>query len=432
MPVEIKLPYSNTGMVLQLDDSLDYEILDSSIEEIEAQESTEEKIVQKALENPIGTEKLCELSKGRKKAVIICSDHTRPVPSKILVPYMIKEIRKGNPKAEITLLVATGCHRDPTPEELVHKFGKKIAESERIEVHHCWDEKMLVNIGKLPSGTSLFINKEAAQADLLVSEGCIEPHFFAGFSGGRKSILPGIAGGAAVLENHCAEFIDSPYSRTGILENNPIHKEMEAACVLAKLQYILNVVVNSEKKIVYAAAGDPVKAHEEGCSFLKRLCQVTPKKKADIVITTNGGYPLDQNMYQSVKGMTAAEAAAKEGAVIIMVSHCGDGHGGENFYKTLAECQNPGKLLQEIIKTPRQNTKPDQWQYQIQSRILLHHKVIYVTCQRSRDLAREMGFRVAEHVSQALEMALEEKGRNAHIAVIPDGVSVIVSKPKAG
>lgn len=426
--MEIKLPYSNTGMILRLDDTLDYEVLYSPIDRTKIKEYTGEKIVQKAMENPIASQTLCNLSKGKKKIVIICSDHTRPVPSKIIIPYMLEEIRKGNPKADITLLIATGCHRDPTKEELIYKFGNKVIDSEKIVIHHGWDEKVLVNIGLLPSGSELYINKEAADADLLVSEGCIEPHFFAGFSGGRKSVLPGIAGRSAVLENHCAEFINSPYSRTGILDNNPIHNEMVSACILAKLQYIVNVVINSQKEIVYAVSGDPIKAHEQGCNFLRKVCQVVPNKDADIVITTNGGYPLDQNMYQAVKGMTAAEAAAKEDAVIIMVAHCGDGHGGESFYKTLVRNKDSEKLLQEISKVPRQETKPDQWQYQIQSRILTHHKVIYVTCRKSRILAEEMGFKVAENVNQALKMALEEKGKDAHITVIPDGVSVIVRK----
>lgn len=428
--MQIKLPYSTTGMLLQLDDGMDVEVLTSSIEDMPKSDKTEDEIVLEAMENPIGSPKLSELSRGKQKIVIICSDHTRPVPSKHIIPFMLKEIREGNPEAQITLLIATGFHRATTKEELIGKFGEEIVANETIVIHDSQDMGSMVNIGTLPSGAPLLINKVAAEADLLVSEGFIETHFFAGFSGGRKSVLPGVSSKVTVLGNHCSAFIDSPYSRTGILENNPIHKDMVAASRMANQRYIVNVVIDADKKVVHAVAGDAIEAHEAGCRFLERYCQVTPKRAADIAIATNGGYPLDQNMYQSVKGMTAAEAAAKDDGIIIMVSNCGDGHGGEGFYEALKNCSGPADLMGEILKVPQDKTKPDQWEYQIQCRILMRHKVIYVMCEQYRTMAQEMGFQVAADVNEALEMALQEKGRNAHIAVIPDGVSVMVKKPE--
>ena len=428
--MQIKLPYSTTGMLLQLDDGMDVEVLTSSIEDMPKSDKTEDEIVLEAMENPIGSPKLSELSRGKQKIVIICSDHTRPVPSKHIIPFMLKEIREGNPEAQITLLIATGFHRATTKEELIGKFGEEIVANEIIVIHDSQDMGSMVNIGTLPSGAPLLINKVAAEADLLVSEGFIETHFFAGFSGGRKSVLPGVSSKVTVLGNHCSAFIDSPYSRTGILENNPIHKDMVAASRMANQRYIVNVVIDADKKVVHAVAGDAIEAHEAGCRFLERYCQVRPKRAADIAIATNGGYPLDQNMYQSVKGMTAAEAAAKDDGIIIMVSNCGDGHGGEGFYEALKNCSGPADLMGEILKVPQDKTKPDQWEYQIQCRILMRHKVIYVMCEQYRTMAQEMGFQVAADVNEALEMALQEKGRNAHIAVIPDGVSVMVKKPE--
>ena len=424
--MQIKLPYSTTGMMLHLEDDLDVEILTSSIESMPKSDKTEDEIVLEAMENPIGSPKLSELSRGKKNVVIICSDHTRPVPSKHIIPFMLKEIREGNPDAEITLLIATGFHRATTREELIGKFGEEIVEKEHIVVHDSQDMDSMVNMGVLPSGAPLLINKVAAEADLLVSEGFIETHFFAGFSGGRKSVLPGVSSKVTVLGNHCSKFIHSPYSRTGILENNPIHKDMVAASQMAGQRYIVNVIIDGDKKVVHAVAGDAIKAHEAGCAFLENYCQVTPQRRADIAISTNGGYPLDQNMYQSVKGMTAAEAAAKENGILIMVSNCGDGHGGEGFYKALRDCESPAALMEEILRVPQDETKPDQWEYQIQARILMKHKVIYVMCEEYRAMAREMGFLTAADVNEALAMALEEKGRQAHITVIPDGVSVMV------
>lgn len=422
----IHLPYSTTGMELKLSDDLDVEILESAIAGMPKQELTEDELVLQAMQMPIGSKRLAELAAGKEKVVIICSDHTRPVPSKHIIPFMLKEIREGNPNADITLLIATGFHRATTREELMGKFGREIVEQEKILVHDSRDMEAMVNIGILPSGAPLLINRIAAEADLLVSEGFIETHFFAGFSGGRKSVLPGVSSQVTVLGNHCAEFIDSPYSRTGILENNPIHRDMIAAAEMANLKYIVNVVIDAEKRVVHAVAGDAIKAHEVGCDFLRRYCQVTPKAKADIAISTNGGYPLDQNMYQSVKGMTAAEAAAKDGGIIIMVSNCGDGHGGEGFYQALKECESPEKLMEEILTVPQNQTKPDQWEYQIQARILMRHRVIYVMCEEKQAMAREMGFETASDVNEALAMALQDAGEKPHITVIPDGVSVMV------
>lgn len=412
--------------MLHLEDDLDVEVLASSIESMPKSDKTEDEIVLEAMENPIGSPKLSELSRGKEKVVIICSDHTRPVPSRHIIPFMLKEIREGNPDAKITLLIATGFHRATTREELIGKFGEEIVDREHIVVHDSQDMDAMVNMGVLPSGAPLLINKVAAEADLLVSEGFIETHFFAGFSGGRKSVLPGVSSKVTVLGNHCSKFIHSPYSRTGILDNNPIHKDMVAASQMAGQRYIVNVIIDGDKKVVHAVAGDAIKAHEAGCAFLENYCQVTPQRRADIAISTNGGYPLDQNMYQSVKGMTAAEAAAKEDGILIMVSNCGDGHGGEGFYKALRDCESPAALMEEILRVPQDETKPDQWEYQIQARILMKHKVIYVMCEEYRAMAREMGFLTAADVNEALAMALEEKGRQAHITVIPDGVSVMV------
>lgn len=425
--MDIRLPFSREGMMLHLDDKFDYEILESSIESMPRSGKTEDEIVAEAMAHPIGSPKLSELSAGRQRVVIICSDHTRPVPSKHIIPFMLKEIRQGNPQADITLLIATGFHRETTREELVNKFGGEIVAQEKIVIHDSRDLDGMANLGILPSGAPLLINKIAAEADLLVSEGFIETHFFAGFSGGRKSILPGVSSQVTVLGNHCAAFIDSPYSRTGVLENNPIHKDMVAASKMAKQAYIVNAIIDGDKKVVHAVAGDAIQAHEAGCQFLGRYCKVTPKKPADIAISTNGGYPLDQNMYQSVKGMTAAEAASKEDGIIIMVANCGDGHGGEGFYEALKNCESPEALMEEILKVPQDQTKPDQWEYQIQSRILIHHKVIYVMCEKYREMAKEMGFETASDVNEALAMALKEKGSSAHITVIPDGVSVMVA-----
>ncbi|MBR5475153.1 MAG: nickel-dependent lactate racemase, partial [Lachnospiraceae bacterium] len=234
----------------------------------------EVELVKEALENPIGTPKLSEMAIGKKNVVIIASDHTRPVPSKIIMPLMLEEIRKGNPDADITILISTGLHRETTKEELVHKFGEEIVAAEKIVIHDCDDTDNLIDLGKLPSGGQLIVNKMAYEADLLVSEGFIEPHFFAGFSGGRKSVLPGIASRVTVCYNHNADFIADPYARTGVIDGNPIHRDMLYAARTAHLAFICNVVVSAEHKVLFAVAGDCDQAHIVGRNFLAQYCQV--------------------------------------------------------------------------------------------------------------------------------------------------------------
>ena len=342
-----------------------------------------------------------------------------------IIPHMLKELRSGNPDIRVTLLIATGFHRLTTREELIGKFGEEIVKRERIVVHDSRDDSSLVRIGTLPSGADLIISRTAADADLLVSEGFIEPHFFAGFSGGRKSVLPGICSQKTVLGNHCSAFIGDSHCRTGILEGNPIHRDMAAAAEMAGLSYIVNMIIDADKRVTAAVAGDPSAAHKKGCEMLKSICTVRKKRKADIVITTNGGAPLDQNIYQSVKGLTAAEAAAKEGAVLITCAACADGTGGDGFYHARKECASPQALLNEVEKIPANATKPDQWEYQILARILAHHKVIFVCDPKTQAVAREMKLGTADTVQKAFDKALEEK-QDAKITVIPDGVSIIV------
>ena len=383
--------------------------------------------VRRALADPIGSPRLSVLAAGAKTCVVICSDHTRPVPSKFIIPAMLEELRRGNPRLDITLLIATGCHRGTTRQELEGKFGPDIVAREKIVVHDCDDTAMLTEAETLPSGGKLIVNRLAMECDLLVAEGFIEPHFFAGFSGGRKSVLPGIASRVTVLANHCAEFIESPFARTGILENNPIHRDMVYAGRRAGLAFIVNTVIDGEKRIVRAFAGDMEQAHAAGAGFCRKQARVEVPE-ADIVITSNGGYPLDMNVYQSVKGMTAAEAVCREGGVIVMVAGCSDGHGGESFYKALKAAASPEEILERVKTVPRDATTPDQWQYQIMARVLRRFKVVMYAPECPSKMLAEMMLTPASSPEDALGKAFALCGGAAKVAVLPDGVSVIPVK----
>ena len=422
--MKIEFPYGKQRLSYDFEASELKQVLTSKLEAY-TPEAGEEALVEKAMENPIGSAPLWELAKGKNKVVIIASDHTRPVPSKIIMPRMLQQIRRGNPNADITILIATGCHRLTTQEELADKFGEEIVSREKIVIHDC-DKSELVNLGTLPSGGKCYVNRIAVEADLLVAEGFIEPHFFAGFSGGRKSVLPGIAGRTTVLANHCSEFIDHPKARTGSLAGNPIHEDMVWAAQQAKLQYVVNVVLNGEKQVIYAVAGDTVQAHKAGTEFLSRLCGAEGEL-TDIVITTNGGYPLDQNMYQAVKGMTAAEAVVKQGGVIIMLAQSADGIGGDHFYHQLADEPDMEKTMALFRSRGREETVPDQWQTQVLLRVRSRAQVIYVS-ELPDETVRKMHMLPAHSIGQALTLAKTLLGKpQVSITAIPDGIGVVVN-----
>lgn len=378
-----------------------------------------------ALDQPIGAPPLEVLAQGRRTATVIVSDHTRPVPSALTLPLLLERLRRGNPALEVTILVATGCHRGMTERERRAKFGDALCDAERIVVHDCGDTDSLRPLGTLPSGGALWLNRRALETDLLVAEGFIEPHFFAGFSGGRKSVLPGVAGRRTVLDNHCAAFIADPRARAGSLDGNPIHRDMLHAAEQARLAFILNVTLHPDKSIAAAFAGHFEAAHRAGCDWMRAVARV-PAVRAGLVITGNGGYPLDQNLYQAVKGMTAAEACCEESGTILMVAGCCDGHGGEAFHRALARAASPQALLQAILAVPQEETQPDQWEVQILARILCRHRVVLVSDRIDPRIVRDMHLEHAPTLREALARELRRAEPGTGITVIPDGVGVIV------
>ena len=421
----IEIPYGREHLKLSVKKEQLKAVLEPGKQSIKHVES-EQEIVRRALAAPIESKPLAELAAKAKNVLLITSDHTRPLPSAITLPIYLEEIRRNNPDVKIKILVATGFHRLTSPDELLSKFGAELCRKENIIVHDSRDKKHLVFKGKLPSGGKLWVNDLVDWADMIVSEGFIEPHFFAGFSGGRKSVLPGIAGTETVLANHCARFIADEHARTGNLEHNPLHKDMLFAAQKVGLAFILNVALDADKKIINAFSGHPDAAHRQGCAWVKNR-GVVKRQIGDIVITSNGGYPLDQNIYQSVKGMTSAEACVREGGVIIMVAACEDGHGGEAFYRWFTEAKTPQEVTARIAKIAQKDTLPDQWEAQILARVLTKCTVIMVTNRCDPDIVCGMQMLQAPDIETALKMAKTRVGDKAEIVVIPDGVSVIVT-----
>jgi len=418
------LPYNTTRVPVEIDDQNFVGTLVSKVESYRPDISQQD-LVEASLDHPIGSSRLEELVRGKKNIVIISSDHTRPVPSKIITPILLGRIREAKPDANIKILVATGFHRPSTRQELIDKYGQEIVDHEQIVMHVATDDAAMVKIGTLPSGGECIVNRIAVEADLLLAQGFIEPHLFAGFSGGRKSVLPGVSSYKTIMANHCGEFINSPNARPGILQDNPIHKDMLYAAKTAGLRFIVNVILNGEREIIASFAGDLEKAHEKGCAFLTSLASV-PKVQCDITVVTNGGYPLDQNIYQAVKGLTSAEATNKDGGVIIMVAGLSDGTGGKGFYNNLAQLTTPQEFLNHVSHVPRNQTVADQWESQVLARILSRHHVIMVSDIIKPEIVTAMHMEHAKSVDDALRRAYELHGRDAKVVVIPDGLAVIV------
>lgn len=423
----LDLPYGARTLTAEIPEEQLACVLRGKLESYRPKKTPEE-LIRTAMEKPVASPRLYELAKGKRNIVIIASDHTRAVPSRLLFPPMLEELHRGAPEAKLTVLIATGCHRASTQEELRHKFSDELYEKLHIVVHDCRNSPV-TDLGTLPSGAPLRINSIAAQADLLISEGFIEPHFFAGYSGGRKSVLPGICSYETVFANHSSVLIANKNAHSGELCCNPIHRDMAEAAKRAKLAFILNVVCNSQKQIIGAFAGDAELAHKAGTEFLQKLCFAQAPETAGIVLTTNNGYPLDQNLYQAVKSMCTAEAVCKPGGVIITACACDDGLGGDGFYMTFACGKTADEVLRDILAVPMMHTRQDQWQAQILARILAKHKVILIS-ELPDETVRSMGMLPAHSVQQALELANGLVGPEK-IIVIPDGVGVIAQIAQA-
>jgi len=421
----IKIPYYKSTMDLHIEESNLQELVTSQTDEYDPHKS-EEEIIKEALAHPIGTPKLSELAKGKKKIVLVTSDHTRAVPSKITLPILLAEIRSTNPDADITILIGTGLHRPTTEEEQRRMFGDAIVDNEKIAVNKAFEDDQFAHVCTLPSGADFEVNKLAVECDLLITEGFIEPHFFAGFSGGRKSILPGICSHVTVNENHSYKAIASPYSNTGVLEHNPIHMDMVYAARKVNVQFIFNVALNGKKKVIAAWAGDLEKAHAEGVAFVRKLAQCHPIV-GDIVVTSNGGYPLDQNLYQSPKAVATAEACAGDNGVIIMCCSCCDGMGGTNFAK-LITMGSVDEIDAYLSKISPKETIAEQWCPQIYARILKKHPVILVSTFLDHEEVKKANMIPASSPDEALEIAYKMKGKDTKVVVIPDGVSVLAVK----
>lgn len=418
----IKIPYGSTSLELCTDGLNIKGVLISGSHDFKVS-VTEEEIVRNALSHPIDSKKLSELAVRKQKVVIVTSDHTRTVPSKLTLPLLLGEIRKGSQNAEVKILIGTGLHRKTTLAEQRRMFGDAIVDHETVLVHDAFNTEEMCEVGVLPSGNRLEVNKNIIDCDLLVTEGFIEPHFFAGFSGGRKSILPGVSSEKTIKGNHCFRQLENANAATAILAENPVNLDMEYAARKVNVQFTLNVALDERKKIIAAFAGDIINSHKIGCEFVKDLSKVDAVM-GDIVITSNGGYPLDQNLYQCPKAVASAEVCVKEGGIIILVAACEDGIGG-TFFEELMLSGKPPEVLKKLSALSAAETVPEQWCAQKLCQTLLKYKIILVTTHIDPEIIKKANLIPASSIEEALSIALQQKGKDAEVVVVPDGVSAI-------
>ncbi len=375
-----------------------------------------------ALRNPIGSAPLKERINPDDTIVIVFCDITRPVPNERIIPWLLEELA-FHPKEKITLLNATGMHRINTEDELVGMLTEDVVKNYRIVNHVATDKSTLTSLGISASGGNAYVNSEYYGADVKILTGFIEPHFFAGFSGGPKLVMPGVAGAETVMHCHGAKMVGNPKATWGITTGNPLWEEIHEVAAMTNPTFIVNVTINKNRGITKIFAGDLDQAHAQGIEFVRKTAMQPVEYPFDIVVTTNSGYPLDLNLYQTVKGMSAARKIVKKGGSIIAVSECWDGipdHG--NYKKILHEAASVQEML-DTINSPGY-LQFDQWEAQVQAMIQLWADV-YLYSSLSDEEVKETHITPISSVETCIADLKEKYGANASIAVLPEGPQTI-------
>ncbi len=381
--------------------------------------------IRQSLRDPINSQPLQDLVQRGDRVAVVHSDITRPMPNDRVLPVLLAELEEaGVLRGDITLLNALGTHRRQTPQELVAMLGQEIVERYRCLQHDIWDDDNLVSLGRTSFGHPVRVNRLYMAADVKILTGFIEPHFFAGFSGGPKGVLPSIAGADSVLTNHGAEMIGHPQATWGVTEGNPIWEEMLEVALKTQPSFLLNVTLNREREITGVFAGDMRQAHAAGCTFCRQSAMAAVPRHFDVVITTNSGYPLDLNLYQTVKGMSAAARIVRPGGSIIAVAECWDGipeHG--EYANLLRAAASPQELLDRI--TAPGFSCQDQWEAHIQALIQMRADVYVYSDGLSDDQIREALFIPCHSVEDTLAELLNRYGPNATVCVLPEGPQTV-------
>ena len=418
--MDVHLAYGRQGLAVKLPDGCDV-VTSRFIPGL----PDEAHGLQNALRQPIGSAPLAEKVRPSDKVVIVHSDITRATPNDRILPVMLDELEAaGVARQNITLMNALGTHRPQTDAELRQMLGDRIVENYRCIQHDAFDDSILTPLGHTKLGHPVRINRHFLDADVRILTGFIEPHFFAGFSGGPKGVLPALAGAESVMTNHGRTMIANERAAWGITEGNPIWEEMREVALLTQPTFLLNVTLNVNKEITGVFAGDMLAAHAEGCRFEREQAMVGADAPYDVVVTTNSGYPLDQNLYQCVKGMSAARQIVAKGGAIVMAGACQDGlpdHG--RYAELLARGGSPQGVL-DLLAQPGFEAQ-DQWQVQVQAMIQLHADVYVYSDGLTDQQIRNALFEPSRDVAATVQQLRDRVGREARICVLPEGPQTV-------
>ncbi len=377
-------------------------------------------VITAALRAPIGTPSLRELARPHDTAVVVFSDLTRPMPNDRVLPVLLDELTQaGLPDEQVVLLNALGTHRPQTAAELAHMLGSDVARRYRIVQHDAWNDDELVEVARNRAGRAVRVNRAYMAASLRILTGFIEPHFFAGMSGGPKAVLPGIADVESILDNHGPAMIAHPQAAWAVTAGNPIWEEMLHVAQATAPTLLLNVTLNRQRQVTAVFAGDLLTAHQAGTDFVRRTALRTVPAPFDIVVTSNSGYPLDLNLYQAVKGMSAAACIVRPGGDIIVAAECWDGlpdHG--EYGRLLREARSAQELLGRVM-APGFRCH-DQWEAQVQAQILAHARVHVYADGLSDEQLRQALVIPCRSIEETLAR-LRRDNPAATIAVLPDG-----------
>jgi nickel-dependent lactate racemase len=377
---------------------------------------------QQAVRAPIAAPPLRETVRAGERVALVIPDSTRPLPSDRLLPWIFAEL--GHVPAEnITIVNGTGSHRANTQDELAAMVGAEVLRRYRVVNHDAHDPAGLALAGTTKDGRPLHMNRAYVEADRRVVLGFIEPHFMAGFSGGLKGVFPAVAGIDAIMHYHRAAVIGDPRSTWGVLDGNPTQRQIRENASVLPVDFLVNVTLNRKRQITRYFCGHPVTAHEEGCAFAKSTAMVACDQEFPIVVTSNAGYPLDQNLYQTVKGMSAAALIVRPGGFILAASRCNDGFPAHGHFRELLFSHDSPRALLDTIMTPGFSVF-DQWQVQLFALIALKARVGLVSELSPGDVQRSHMEPVTDATAR-IARELDQLGQDAPIAVLPEGPMTI-------
>ncbi|HTH98243.1 MAG TPA: nickel-dependent lactate racemase [Stellaceae bacterium] len=383
--------------------------------------------IMQALANPMGAKPLAEIAKGRKSACILICDITRPVPNRLFLRPMVETmVASGIPLERIVILVATGLHRPNEGAELAELVGDPwVLEHVRVENHFARDEASLVDLGVTPKRqVPVKLNRFLVEADLRIATGLVEPHFMAGWSGGRKVVAPGVAGHETIRTFHSARFMEDPLAVQCNLIGNPLHEEQLAIVRMLGEIYALNTVIDDERHLVFASFGEIIESHLAAVSFVEHATKVRTGRRFKTVVTSSAGYPLDKTYYQTVKGMVTPIDILEPGGTLIIASECSEGFGSGEFRAAQARLVTlgPEKFLATL--TSKSLAEIDEWQTEMQLKPMRLGRIQLYTGGLDAEERRITGVELIESVDRAIADSISAHG-DPHVAIIPEGPYVI-------